>query len=108
MRSDRPRPEQTGLLGEAHTALGAGDPGPRMNLGWPREREARTSTRKGHSCSHREKAGDRVNEGTRAGAGRVCLEKAEEVVIKEASGPEAHGGAVARLTSGQGFGPGKK
>lgn len=33
-----------------------------------------------------------MNEGTRAGAGGVCLEKAEEVVIKEASGPEAHRG----------------
>ena len=75
-------------------------------LGRPRERDARTSTWKGHSCSHRKKAGDSVNEGTRAGAGGVCLEKAEEVVIKEASGPEAHRGAVARLTSGQGFGPG--
>lgn len=47
-----------------------------------------------------------MNESTRAGASGVCLERAEEVIIKETSGPEAHGGALARLTSGQGFGPG--
>lgn len=47
-----------------------------------------------------------MREGTRAGASGVCLEKAEEVIIEEAGGPEAHGGPLARPTSGHGFGPG--
>lgn len=36
----------------------------------------------------------------------MCLENAEEFIVKGGSGLEAHGGSLARLNSGRGFGQG--